>query len=283
MKLTPKQSGATEFLRVFKHAMAETVMHQKSDPSRLYNLRCSQLPYCSAKVLVNWATMGTTGKMDLMMAYYVSVGHAVHKVMQDYLCQSGQFLADYKCVECGKEYPLSYKYECCGFPTQYEEVTIDVKTKKGRIQGHIDGIFKDRLGRIWIVDFKTSSTAAAPKKVSKSPPGYRRQVRAYALLLKKQYGIKVYGCMLVYLPRDNPAKPSIWEYVLKKGDAEEIKKELLEDMRLHSKTMSAATIDDMRPLLKHSCGGEYCEACKTPLNIKLNLIKKNLHKFPIKK
>ncbi len=203
MKLKPARSGKAEFMKVFNHALENTLMMGKSDPERLYNLRCSQLPYCPSSVLIKWATKGTVDSMDLMMAYYVSVGHAVHDVMQRYLSQSGQFLADYECRECGKKYPLSYKYECCGFPTKYEEVKIDVKLKRGRIQGHIDGIFKDSMGRIWIVDFKTSSIEGAGSKAKSSPPGYVRQVRAYACLLKKQYDIDVYGVMLVYLPRDN--------------------------------------------------------------------------------
>jgi CRISPR/Cas system-associated exonuclease Cas4 (RecB family) len=285
MKLKPVRSGKAEFLKVFNHALENTVMFGKSDPGRLYNLRCSQLPYCPANVLTKWVTKGTVDSMDLMMAYYVGVGHAVHDVMQRYLAQSGQFLADYECRECGKKYPLSYKHECCGFPTKYEEVTIDVKLKLGRIQGHIDGIFRDSLGRIWIVDFKTSSLASATSKEKSSPPGYKRQVRAYALLLKRQYKIDVHGVMLVYLPRDNPKVPKIWEYVLKPTDKEIMKTELLADLKLHQQTMSVTGEDKalLKQLLSHNCKGEYCQACKTSTETKLKMLKKNLHKLPIKK
>jgi hypothetical protein len=216
------------------------------------------------------------------MAYYVTVGIAVHEVMQTYLSQSGSFLADYECKECDTKYPLSYRHECCGFPTSYNEVSIDIKTKRGGIQGHVDGIFKDSQGRLWVVDFKTSSLSAAPSKVNKAPPGYRRQVRAYAYLLKKQYDLDIYGMMLVYLPRDNPRKPSIWEYVLKKGELENIKAELKADLILHNKTMKAASITDMKALIQNKCGGEYCDACKTPDAEKLRVLKANINKFPIK-
>jgi hypothetical protein len=286
MKLSPTKSGKSDFLSVYKDAMDNTIMMSKGDPERLYNLRCSQLPYCPAAVLLNWGQRGMVQPMDLMMAFYVHVGHAVHRVMQDYLSQSGNFLADYECKECGKKYPLSHKIECCGFPTSYEEVTLKVGSKKkGYIGGHIDGIFKDKYGNYWILDFKTSSIAGAPAKVKNAPEGYRRQVRAYAYLLRKQYGIKVVGLMLVYIPRDNPKQPEIWEYKLKPEDWSELKTELYNDKKLHRKTMVAETIDDMKTLLKHGCGGQYCSACKMPNGQKVKLLTKliNQNRYPIKK
>lgn len=220
------------------------------------------------------------------MSFYVGVGHAVHHTMQSYLSQSGRFLADYSCRECGKKYPLSHKYECCGFPTHYEEVDLNVGSKaKGFIQGHIDGIFKDRNGRYWILDFKTSSIAGAPAKVKKAPEGYRRQVRAYAYLLRKQYGIEVAGCMLVYIPRDNPKTPSVWEYLIKPGDWAEFRAELMQDKRLHRKTMAADNIEDMKALLKYKCGNAYCETCKMTTGAQVKLLTKFISqkKYPIAK
>ena len=286
MKISPTKSGKSDFLAVYRDAIENTVIMSKGDPKRLYNLRCSQLPYCPSSVLINWGTRGMVQPMDMMMAFYVHVGHAVHKVMQDYLSQSGCFLADYACKECGKKYPLSHTIECCGFPTEYEEVNLSVGSKqKGFIQGHIDGIFRDKKGNYWIVDFKTSSTAGAPAKVKKAPEGYRRQVRAYAYLLWKQYGIKVVGCMLVYIPRDNPKSPAIWEYKIKPADWDDLKSELYQDKRNHKKTMKAETIEDMKELLKYKCGNPYCEACKMATGKQVNLLTKfiNSNKYPIVK
>ena len=193
MKIQPRVSGRAEFLNTYYRIMREGLVLTRTDPHRLYNLRCSQLPYCPRSVILDYLERGKYRPLDLMMAYYTSVGTAVHTVMQTYLSQSGQFLADYSCKHCKIDYPLSHVHECteCGRHTHYEEVTIDVGTKNGRlgIQGHIDGIFKDSKGNYWIVDFKTTSVAGAPAKERTPGDGYTRQVKAYAVLLRKQYKI----------------------------------------------------------------------------------------------
>ena len=278
MKLQPTRSVKSDFLQVYQDAVENTLTSSIGDPKRLYNLRCSQIPYCSASVLVNYAQRGRYQAMDFMMAFYVGVGHAVHHVMQTYLCQSGRFLANYTCKECDKVYKLSHQAECCGFPTTYDEIDLDYKG----IQGHIDAVFQDRQGDYWILDFKTTSTNNADDKAKRPPTNYKRQVRAYAYLLWKQHKIKVKGLMLVFIPRDNPKNITIWEHRIKEKDFDDFRDELLIDLNLHKKTMVAQTISDMKPLLL-SCDGEYCKACKMPQSSKIGLLTKHLNKFPIKK
>jgi hypothetical protein len=182
--------------------------------------------------------------------------------MQTFLSQSGKFLADYSCKECKKKYPLSHKHECCGMATTYDEVTLDVgKTKYLRVQGHIDAIFKDKHGKYWILDLKTTSLIKAEEKAKNPPLGYKRQVRAYAYLLWKQYKIKVAGVMLLFIPRDNPQDPTVWEMPIN-ADMGSLRDELLQDKRLHRRTMKATTIEEMINLSKNKCGDTYCDPCK---------------------
>ena len=257
MRITPTKSGASEFLKIFSEAFSSTLVVSRQDPKRLFSLRCSQIPYCANSVLLNFGERGVFNATAAMSEYYFSVGHAVHHVMQTYLQESGQLIADYECRECGKKYPLSTQHECCGFPTHYEEVTINYK----EIVGHIDAIFKDRQGRVWIIDFKTSSTASAPAKGRKPSAGYSMQVRAYAYLLKKQYGIDVHGVMLVFLPRDNPKTPSIWEHVMTPREYAKIRGELIQQKALHKQTMLCETLEDYKELMPNRCGGLYCRYC----------------------
>lgn len=285
MKIRPARSGKSEFLTTYNKAFKEAIRFQRGDPKRLYNLRCSQLPYCPRSVLANYGLRGLHQPVSMAMAFYTSVGTTVHTVMQSYLPMSGQFLADYECRECGKKYPLSHVHECCDMPTHYEEVSIDVGTKNGKngIQGHIDGIFRDSLGRYWIIDFKTTTLAGAPRKEQDPGEGYRRQIRAYAVLLKRQHGIKVHGVMLVFIPRDNPEKPYIWERVLSDKHYEEGFLELKHDKKLHSKTMVAKTVEEVMALAKTNCGSEYCSYCKMSKPEFSKLVKRILPKLPIMK
>lgn len=264
MRLRPTISAKNELLGVYKQAMQEGIVIEKTDPARLYNLRCSGLPYCPTSALINFGQRGVFRSMDMRMSFYVGVGNAVHETMQTFLSQSGKFLADYSCKECKKKYPLSHKHECCGMATAYDEVTLDVGTTKYlRVQGHIDAIFKDKTGKYWILDLKTSSLKAAEEKAKNPPLGYKRQVRAYAYLLWKQYGIKVAGVMLLFIPRDNPQDPTVWEMPIKE-DMGSLRDELLQDKKLHRRTMKATTLEEMMDLSKNKCGDTYCDACKKP-------------------
>jgi hypothetical protein len=285
MKLRPPASAKKELLGLYATAFQEGTVVSRRDLSRLYNLRCSGIPYCPTRTLLNYGMRGKFEAMSMSMHFYVGVGHSVHNTMQTYLSQTGKFLADYECRECGKKYPLSQKYECCDLPTHYEELNIDVG-KKGqkwmRIQGHVDAVFIDKEGRAWILDFKTTSLKAKDDKEKDPPISYVRQVRAYAYLLWKQYGLKIHGCMLMFIPRDNPQEPTVWEYVITESN-EDLKAELMVDKRLHRRTMKADTVEEMLSLSKTKCGGEYCDACKkTPKELKglfTRLVNKG--KFPI--
>ena len=281
MKITPLRSGKSEFLSVFNDMLDSTLMIEKGDPARLYNLRCSQIPYCPASVLINYGQRGIYRAMGMRMAFYVHVGTVVHTVMQSCLSQSGAFLGDYHCEECGKKYPMSHTTECCGFPTKYEEIEIDYKG----IVGHIDGVFRDSKGRYWIIDYKTTSLASASSKEKNPGLGYKSQVLAYAVLIEKQFGIKVSGCMLIFLPRDNPWKPTIWETPFGPNEMKAGIAFLKEQRNLHRLTMTAQTEEDFKPLLKVNCGDPYCETCKKPFTQLLGTARKLIarNKYPIRK
>jgi len=270
MKITPNKSGKSDFLRTYTQAFSDTLLAEKGDAKRLHQLRCSQLPYCPVSTVLNYGQRGLFQVMDLGMAYYVGVGHAVHNVMQRYLSQSGNFLADYHCAECGKKYPLSHTIECCEFPTKYDEVSLLYKG----VGGHIDGIFKDSQGQYWIVDFKTCSVEGAMEKSRRPPAGYMYQVRAYALLLLRQYGLRVAGVMLIFIPRDNPRAPTIWEERFTDRDFDAAGAMLKQELAKHRLAMQAETFDDLKNLIKnYRCVNEYCRYCRRPTSELNNIAK----------
>jgi hypothetical protein len=169
--------------------------------------------------------------------------------------------------------------------TSYDEVTLDVGTAKYlRAQGHIDAIFRSKDGSYHIVDFKTTSLITAAEKAKNPPLGYKRQVRAYAYLLWKQYGIKVKSVMLMFIPRDNPADPTVWELPIKE-DIALLRDELLVDKKLHKRTMFADSLEEMMALSKVKCGDSYCDACKKSQQELKSLFTRlvNKGKYPILK
>ena len=259
MKISPPAhyAVAQDFLQVYGKTLNVQLM-SKADIDRIIHLRCSQLPFCPTSLVLEYKLKGLFRGMDLMGSYFTSVGTAVHEVMQRYLCLSGRFLADYVCHECGTVHHLSTKHECCGFDTHYHEVQIDFLG----IKGHIDGIFQDRNGDWWILDFKTCSVSGAAKKKTSPGVGYIEQVESYAYLLYRQYGIQVKGTMLVFLPRDNPRSPVVWTQPVDMGKFKVIHARLKHYRALHKQALAAVTARDVWALTKHRCTNQYCRYCK---------------------
>ena len=236
-----------------------TTMDSPAEIERLVNLRCSQLPFCPASLILEYKFKGLVRSMDMFGAFYTTVGTAVHLVMQNYLCRQGKFLADYYCKHCGTYYPLSHKYECCGKPTEYEEVLISTLG----IVGHIDAIFQDAKGNYWILDFKTCSMKGADSKKNKPGVVYEEQVESYAYLLYRQYGIKVKGVMLVFIPRDNPRNPAVWTRELAKVHFSTVHERIKKYRRVHKAAINATTITEVMALVKNNkCANPYCKYCK---------------------
>jgi PD-(D/E)XK nuclease superfamily len=251
---------AQDFLQTYKKIIKNQTFYSKTTPSRILSLRPSQMPFCALSVFTTHAKHGMYREEDFSMAFYTRVGTVVHEVMQNFLCMSGKLLADYHCRECGTWHRMSYKTECCDFPTQYHEVEIDYKG----IKGHIDAIYKDRNGKLWIVDFKTTSLAGATKK--KKDPGvtYKEQIEVYAVLVELQYGIKIEGYANSFILRDNPIKgdPPMWCTRLTPETRKRVLKRLNKYKRIHKHVLDVQTKAGALSLLDYGrCADPWCKVC----------------------
>jgi hypothetical protein len=251
---------AKDFVSLYKEVHDDVRMAEKNTPTRVLNLRPSQLPFCVREFFINHARSGLYRHQDLASSYYTSVGHTVHEVMQNYLCRSGRFLADYHCRECGTWHRMSYVHECCDFPTKYHEVEINYKG----IEGHIDAVYVDKYGRLWILDFKTTSINGASKKKTNPGAQYVEQIETYAVLFELQYGLKIEGIMDAFILRDNPRKdPVVYAKLLTDEDRKTIRQRLMRYKRMHRQTLDAETWPEVKALLQYArCENELCSVCK---------------------
>ncbi|BAG41617.1 hypothetical protein [Ralstonia phage phiRSL1] len=251
---------ASDFVGVFKRLIKNQTFLTKTSPSRVLYLRPSQMPFCPTSFFINHASRGLYGLEDFGSAFYTRVGTVVHEVLQNFLSRSGQLLADYHCTHCKKWHRMSYVHECCDHPTQYHEVEIDYKG----IHGHIDAIYKDKEGRLWIVDFKTTSVKGAPGK--KKDPGatYREQIETYAVLVELQYGLKIAGYADAFILRDNPVTtdPVLWVRPLTDETRKRVKQRLSRYKKMHRAALDAASKSEVLALMDWGrCKGEYCPVC----------------------
>lgn len=259
----------SDLLGVYLRAQDE-VMASKRDATRIKFLRPSQMPFCPAGFFVQHATQGMIATQNMLSAYFTSVGTTVHEVVQRYLSPSGRFLADWRCKICGKWRRMSTKSECCDFTMEYHEVLIDHKG----VVGHIDAIFKDSKGRYWILDFKTCTVSGASYKQKSPGAAYKEQVETYALMLYRQYGIKVEGVMLMFIPRDDPTKPSVWVNLIDEKDLKRVAKRVKKYKQQHKEALRAETLEEAIALAEYGkCTGEWCRICRSGVSLKEQLRK----------
>lgn len=250
---------AADFQHVYEKIWKDVFVSEPADPTRVLSLRPSQLPFCPVGFFINHSLRGMFRSLNMAGAYYTSVGTTVHTCMQTFLPQSSRFLADYKCTECGKWHRLSHQWECCGFPCEYHEVQINYKG----VTGHIDGIYLDKKGNYWILDFKTTSKAASEKKRKDPGPVYTEQVEAYAYFIYKQYKIKVKGVMLVFVARDNPQTPVVWTREITEEDRARIKNKFVVYRKMQQVALDVTTEDQAVKLFTAygRCVDPMCEHC----------------------
>lgn len=252
---------AADFLKTYKKTVKDTMFMERASPGRILSLRPSAMPLCPMNIFVTRAMFGIYTPVEFSMAYYTRVGSTVHEVLQNFLCQSGKFLADYYCRECETWHRMSYKWECCGFPCEYHEVEINYKG----VVGHIDAIYRDDKGKLWILDFKTTSVEQAPKKKTDPGDAYREQVETYAVLTELQYGIKIEGYSDSFVVRNNPIKqdPVTWCERLTDEKRKQVRRRLTKYKKIHQAVLDASTKSEALALFDYGrCSDPWCKTCQ---------------------
>lgn len=283
INLQPSTDESKHFLRMYDEAMENTIVTSRADPSRMLSLRCSQLPFCGPAFFTNLVNNGMFRHLDVRGMYYTSVGTTVHEVMQKAMSIDNEvILGDWKCVECGKVSKFTTVKTCCGFPMDYEEISVNYKG----IQGHMDTVYIAKSG-LWIVDYKTTSLKARSSKSKDPGPAYKEQLLSYATLVERQHGeaLKkagyphtVTGIMNLFIPRDDPAQRIVWSQALttEMKDAQWAK--IRTYKKYHKLALNLTTKKEVLKLLEQGkCGDQYCQVCNnrsyTPKQLVLNAYK----------
>lgn len=282
MQLRPGRSFARDFLSHYNKSMKEVEVWSPADPHRVLSLRCSALPFCPLDFFTKIANNGMARSLDMRGLFYTSIGTTVHSVMQEGLSQHGHRLfGDWKCRKCYTVEPFSTIRACCGQLMQYEEVSVDYRG----IKGHVDTLFAldgkaaakmSHLPRaermeaaktleLVIVDYKTTSERAKKKKEVDPGSGYISQIRAYAYLLTKQFGLQIKGVMLAFIPRDNPQYPTVWEQQILPHDHRLIRDNLRTWKAAHKDVIAATRWSHIVALKSDYglCADPYCDTCRT--------------------
>lgn len=289
----PAKAYAPELQKHFQDCSREFLDWQDRDPGRVLNLRCSSLPFCPVNLFYQIGTLGTSQSLDMNSMYFTRVGTTVHTVMQTALVRNGdRIFGDWYCPKCKITEHMSLFRTCtkCQRPMQYEELAIDYRG----IKGHVDTLFVPKSQvkyaqqmsqlpeaeryeaakrlRLVIVDYKTCSISNSAAKKRNPGATYKSQIRAYAWLLTKQYGLQIDSTILMFLPRDNPNRPVYWEQVWTADDMPKLGRLLKRWKQAHTDALTARSWSEVKALLDDygSCSGEYCKVCASS-NVKTML------------
>lgn len=226
MRLHPARAVEREFEKYFKASVDAVDEKRLSDlpgperaafKRRLRELHPSSFPYCGYRHayehLVREEDPVVYG--GFQSEYYVNVGSLAHLLFQKWLGVQGQIAGDWKCISCGHMHKLSLHPEKCKSCGHRDLAYEEVGGKWGkRIRWHKDGLFIDKKGRRWIVDYKTSGSSKIwdhKKKGNVFPyPSNKFQIESYVPLAEDAYGEEIYGTILIYVSRDFPT----WNYAV---------------------------------------------------------------------
>lgn len=170
-------------------------------------LRVSGFPYCGLRHLYR-RLVPREAKTNFGGTFYTGVGTVTHEAIQRWLGHSKRMLGSWVCSskKCKGKRPFSFRNSCpeCGKEMLYVEFEV---TALKHISGHLDGIYKAKDGRYFLIDYKTSSVRviSANWKTKMLPYKYNvDQITAYCALIELKYGIEISGWILYYLSRDSP-------------------------------------------------------------------------------
>jgi len=215
MKIAPKMTIkipikelTTYYLESMAHPLEDLIPFEKK-------LRVSGFPFCGLQMAYKKLSRHVPPIDNAMKSYYCGVGTVAHEVFQRWLGSRGSIYGDWTCtnpkckvtlVEC------SNKNKCpkCKIEMRYEEFTVRAFK---HVTGHLDGIFRDRYGRYWVIDYKTSSVKALESQKLLPTLPYKKnvvQVETYSALIEREYNIEISGWMLLYIARDDPRQVKVY-------------------------------------------------------------------------
>jgi len=164
-----------------------------------FQFRASRLPFCSREFVIGKRYAGGQVAFDETydFHFYVSIGTAIHEVIQQFLGISGSIYGHWTCCGVTEQFREgSALCSVCGRPQKYEEFSVD-----GELGAHVDSVFRQYNA---VGEFK--STGSSNLTRLKGPYDHHiTQASCYTNALNLQFGWDLDKIIFVYLSRDRPS------------------------------------------------------------------------------
>jgi len=192
--------------------------------------RSSRLPFCKREYVIHNRFDRSHAVLrgeDYKFQFYVSIGTAVHEVVQQFLGMAKFLYGGWSCCGLTESYREGSELcPFCGRPQKYEELAPE-----STLGMHVDGV---NLRWKAVLEFKTTSSSNL-ETLTKPYDKHVIQASCYCDALNDSYSWDLDKIIFVYLSRDNPekfkvfiVKPSLDAYPEALSLYEEAKEELAE-------------------------------------------------------
>lgn len=219
---------------------------------RIHRLRVSGFPYCGLRDAYNKITDHVEPDGDAMKDFYCSVGTTAHETFQRFLGSAGQIYGDWKCrnTSCQHVVKFSCKNVCpkCDSEMEYVEFTVYLFT---HVSGHTDGLFLDKAGSWFVIDYKTSSVRVIESQKANPTFPYasnKAQIESYVVMLEELLGITIEGWMLIYIARDRPSLCKVVGALVSDTEKQEIYETIYKYDRQYDTVINLLTIKQLHYL-----------------------------------
>lgn len=203
-------------LREFKGYYEKSLETTFPNGLREDKLRVSSFPYCGLRHLVK-RCIQETEPIGFGAEFYMGTGTVLHSAAQRSMGANMRIYGMWKCKTpyCNGGRVMSVINKCpkCKAEMEYVEIPIRLPEHfKYLAMGLIDGLYKSKDGRYFIVDYKTTNVRIVNTQYKTKILPYRAnvaQIKAYCALIEKAYNIEISGWILHYVSRDDPLRTSV--------------------------------------------------------------------------
>lgn len=163
-----------------------------------FQFRASRLPFCSREFVIDRRYPAKVFRNETYdFHFYVSIGTAVHEVVQQFLGMAKAIYGHWICCGVIEKFRTGSELcPVCGRPQKYEEFEID-----SELGAHVDSVFRQYQA---VGEFKTTGGSNL-HKLSGPYDHHLTQASAYTNALNEQFGWDLDKIIFVYISRDRPS------------------------------------------------------------------------------
>jgi len=197
--------------------LTRTLFRDEIETEWTPRFRGSSLPVCPRQLMLGkFMDKPLKKKLPFVADYHMSVGHAIHDLVQKRWARQGILWGDWKCrrLECGVFAKNKIMTRCpvCNDYLLYQEKVVH--DEESGFNGHCDGVvWVEELKGFVVCELKTRNSNIIKKFSNERPyESDRYQLAMYSYLIERDFWLPIAGRMIVWIGKPRPEPFLEWFY-----------------------------------------------------------------------